>query len=519
MGIYLNPNNQSFEEAIKSRIYIDKTELLKHTNSVLRTNEKFICVSRPRRFGKSMAANMLAAYYDRKSDSREMFSNYKISKAASFEEHLNKYNVIRINMVDFLEESKDIEEMIRYIEEDIIDEIKEEYETLELPKRQKLYKVLNKIFDRYSIPFIFIIDEWDCVMRELRDNQEAQKKYLDFLRNLLKDKSYVALAYMTGILPIKKYGQHSALNMFTEISMTNAREYAEFTGFTESEVRALCEEYDMSFEETKKWYDGYNVKGVSIYNPRSVVMSMTGHDYDNYWTSTENYEALEEYICRNEEGLRDTITEMLAGNKKKITVTTFSNDMVTFKSADDVLTLLVHLGYLTYDSSTGEASIPNYEIYQQFADTLKNKDWTMVTKALKKSDELLEATLKGDAEKVAYLISESHNENTSIIQYNNENSLSCIISIAYYTARRDYIAHRELATGKGFADIVFVPRENRNLPAIIIELKKGHTAEEAIQQIKERDYISKVSEYTKDILLVGINYNEDKTHSCVIERV
>ena len=184
-----------------------------------------------------------------------------------------------------------------------------------------------------------------------------------------------------------------------------------------------------------------------------------------------------------------------------------------------MLTLLVHLGYLTYDSSTGEASIPNYEIYQQFADTLKNKDWTMVTKALKKSDELLEATLKGDAEKVAYLISESHNENTSIIQYNNENSLSCIISIAYYTARRDYIAHRELATGKGFADIVFVPRENRNLPAIIIELKKGHTAEEAIQQIKERDYISKVSEYTKDILLVGINYNEDKTHSCVIERV
>ena len=349
MGIYLNPSNIDFQRAINSEIYIDKSQLIEYTNKKLFTEQQFICISRPRRFGKSMAANMLTAYYSRGCDSKEMFSKLKISRADTFEKHLNKYNVIHINMVNFLSESQNMDEMIEFIEEDLIDELKNEYPDIRYPKRQNLIKIIAAIFSQTNIPFIFIIDEWDCIFREHQNDTDAQKKYLDFLRNLLKDQSYVALAYMTGILPIKKYGKHSALNMFTEVSMTDPREYAEFTGFTESEVKQLCNEYKMPFDETKRWYDGYNLMGVSVYNPRSVVMSMTGGYFNNYWTSTETYEALRVYIEMNFDGLKDTIIELLAGQKAVIDTTTFSNDMVTFETKDDVLTLLVHLGYLAYD--------------------------------------------------------------------------------------------------------------------------------------------------------------------------
>lgn len=371
MGIYLNPGNIDFQEALNSKIYVDKTELMKYTNDVIRTEDKYVCVSRPRRSGKSMAADMLVAYYSRGCNSKEMFSGYKIADDLSFKKHLNKYNVIHINMVNFLGEAKNIEEMIKFIEEDIIDEITEEFPDLKMPRRIRLLNVLNKVFSQYKIPFIFIIDEWDCVFRMFKSNKEDHTEYLNFLRNLLKDQSYIAFAYMTGILPIKKYGGHSALNMFTEVSMTDSREYAEFTGFTELEVAELCQKYNMPYDETKKWYDGYDLMGVSIYNPRSVVMSMTGGYFNNYWTSTETYEALEEFICRNDDGLRDTIVRLLSGEKKVIDPSTFTNDMVTFNSQDDVLTLLVHLGYLTFDFNTKEVSIPNYEVSEQFASTIK----------------------------------------------------------------------------------------------------------------------------------------------------
>ena len=519
MGIYLNPDNMDFQEALNSEIYVDKTELIKHTNSKIRTANKYICVSRPRRFGKSMAGDMLVAYYSRGCDSKEMFSKYKISSAPTFEKHLNKYNVIHINMLDFVSKCDSITESLDYLSKRLIHEIKKENGDVDCFDWNDLMSVLAEVFNEKRVPFIFIIDEWDCVFREYKNDTEGQIQYLDFLRRILKDQSYVALAYMTGILPIKKYGKHSALNMFTEIAMTNAAPIQEFTGFTENEVRQLCDEYKKDFNEVKRWYDGYTVDGESIYNPKSVVEALTRGTFRNYWTATENYEALEEFIFRNDDGLRDTVIKLLAGEKKKIDPSTFNNDMVTFNSQDDVLTLLVHLGYLTFDSETNEVAIPNYEVSEQFASTIRNKDWAEVSKSLKVSDDLLQATLNCDAEKVARLISDSHSENTSILQYNDENSLACVLSIAYYSARKDYILHRELATGKGFADLVFIPRIGRKLPAMIIELKRGHSAEEAIQQIKDNNYITKVSEHSSEIIRVGINYDDKKGHTCIIERI
>ena len=519
MGIYLNPGNIDFQEALNSRIYVDKTELMKYTNNVIRTEDKYVCVSRPRRFGKSMAANMLVAYYSRGCDSKEMFSKYKIAKDKSFEKHLNKYNVIHINMIEFFSDNNSIIEALTELKNSIVFDIVNEFPDVNYYDKTKLVRTLKDVFASKKVPFIFIIDEWDCVFRVFKNDNDTHTAYLNFLRDLLKNQSYIALAYMTGILPIKKYGEHSALNMFTEVAMTNPREYAEFTGFTENEVKALCEKYDMPYYETKRWYDGYNLKDVSIYNPRSVVMSMTGHDYDSYWTSTETYEALKIYIQMDFDGLKEKVTDMIAGEKVKVNVGKFQNDMTSFKSADDVLTLLVHLGYLTYDKTNSEVWIPNSEVQQEFINSIEDGGWEEVMDAINVSSKLLNLTLKGDEEKVAEMIAKVHSDNTSILKYNDENSLSCVISLAYYSARKDYIIHRELASGEGFADVVFIPRKKSDKPAMIVELKKGHSAEEAVEQIKKRNYSDKVSEYIGEMLLVGINYDDEKGHTCRIEKV
>lgn len=519
MGVYLNPGNVDFQEVLNSKIYVDKSELIQYTNSVLRTTQKYICVSRPRRFGKSMAANMLTAYYSRGCDSREMFQGLKIAKHTGFEEHLNQYNVIHLNMRDYLTESENMKQLIQFVEEDLLDELQQEFADLRMPRRRTLVKVLEQAFAQYKIPFVFIIDEWDCIFRVHKSDTTSQKTYLDFLRNLLKDKSYIALAYMTGILPIKKYGEHSAINAFYEYSMTDASPIEEFTGFTEQEVRRLCEQYQMPFTETKKWYDGYCVDGVSIYNPKSVVEAMLRGKFSNYWTQTETYEALKIYIQSNEFGVQDVILKLLAGEKEKIDTTTFSNDMVTFATKDDVLTLLVHLGYLTYNAETKEIWIPNDEVMEQFISTVKVMGWRNIVVALETSERLLQATLSGDEETVAELIEQAHQANASILKYNDENALSCVISLAYYSAQKNYTLHREMPAGKGFADIVFEPNRNCDLPALIVELKWGHSAEEAVEQIKQKDYLDCLKNYSGEVLLVGVNYDKEKRHTCRIERV
>lgn len=520
MGIYLNPGSIDFQRAINSEIYVDKSKLIEYTNKKLFTEQQFICVSRPRRFGKSMAANMLTAYYSRGCDSKEMFSKLKISRSDTFEKHLNKYNVIHINMVNFVDQGNDISESLDYLSRRILHELKKEYGDVDCFDWTDIVSVLSEIFDAKKVPFIFIIDEWDCVFRVHKNNMDSQTKYLNFLRNLLKDQSYVALAYMTGILPIKKYGEHSAINVFYEYSMIDAEPISEFTGFTGEEVKLLCENYDKPFEEMKRWYDGYNLNKISIYNPKSVVESILRGQFNNYWTSTETYEALKVYIEMNFDGLKDKVTQLIAGKKIEINPGKFQNDMTTLRSADDVFTLLVHLGYLTFDFYTNQVWIPNSEVAQEFINSIEDGGWEEVMKAIKNSDELLKATINCEEEKVAELIDKAHSDNTSILKYNDENSLSCVLSLAYYSARKIYTIERELPAGKGYADLIFQPRKNNSNPAIIVELKYDKTAGGAIQQIKEKQYSDCLKDYLGEILLVGINYNKDtKKHDCMIEKV
>ncbi len=519
MGIYLNPGNKSFWESLRSRIYVDKTNLIACTNEFVNTREKFICVSRPRRFGKSMTLEMLAAYYSCGCDSRELFAGYKIEQNPSFEEHLNQYDVIFLNMQQFLIEA-DSGKVTQYLEQEVLREIRKAYGEYLDRERIGLAAALREIFVETERQFVFLIDEWDCVMRERQESEEMQKQYLDFLRNLLKDQPYVALAYMTGILPVKKYGVHSALNMFTEYSMTNQKELEEYTGFTEEEVKGLCERYDMDFAETGSWYDGYMFRKFKhIYNPKSVVEAMTCQYFSSYWTSTETYEALKRYMDMDYDGLRADIVQMLGGGRVRVNTRSFQNDMRNFKTKDDVLTLLIHLGYLGYDAEKQEAFIPNKEIIGEFENAMGVGGWSEVMRVLNESEKLLENTLSGDEKSVAEALDKAHTEVASVLTYNDENSLSCAVGLAYYSARKDYRIIRELPSGRGFADIVFLPLPHTDKPALVVELKYNKTAAAAIQQIKDRHYTQAFEGYNGEILLVGINYDRDnKSHNCIIEK-
>lgn len=523
MGIYLNPGNKSFWKSIRSEIYVDKTRLIAYTNKCLNTRDHYICVSRPRRFGKSMTLEMLAAYYSRGCDSADLFRGRKIEEEETFQEHRNQYDVVFLNMQQFLSEAAP-GKVTDYLEQEVLEEIQDEYGEILKRRDLGLAAALKRIYAKTGREFIFLIDEWDCVMRERKEAEELQKHYLDFLRNLLKDQPYVALAYMTGILPVKKYGTHSALNMFLEYSMTDQKALEEYTGFTEKEVEDLCERYGMDFRETGSWYDGYMFRRFRhIYNPRSVVEAMRCQHLSNYWTTTETYEALKIYMDMDFDGLRQDIAQMLGGGCVRVNTFSFQNDMSNFRTKDDVLTLLIHLGYLGYDSETREAFIPNREIMGEFENAMSVGGWPEVMNVLKASEKLLEDTLLCDGESVAQALDRAHTEVASILTYNDENSLACSIGLAYYSARKDYRLIRELPTGRGFADIVFLPLPSTGKPALVVELKYSGSAQAAIQQIKDRQYTQALEGYTGEILLVGINYNRqnimDKPHSCVIERV
>ena len=522
MGIYLNPGNISFAKTVRSQVYVDKTGLIAHTNDYINTRDQYLCVSRPRRFGKSMTLEMLAAYYSCGCDSRALFSEFKIAQHKDFEKHLNQYDVIYLNMQQFLIEAG-AQDVIKYIEQEVLRELRKGYGKYLDREGIRFAAALREIFSETGRQFIFLIDEWDCVMRERQESEAMQKQYLDFLRNLLKDQPYVALAYVTGILPVKKYGLHSALNMFWEYSMTDQSLFEEYTGFTESEVKALCEQFEMDFAETSSWYDGYTFTEFQhIYNPKSVVEAMRRHRFSNYWTSTETYEALKIYMEMDFDGLRADIVQMLGGGRVRVNTRSFQNDMRNFHTKDDVLTLLIHLGYLGYDSNEKEAFIPNKEIIEEFENAMSVGGWPNVMNVLKASEKLLEDTLRGDAESVAKELDKAHSEVASILTYNDENSLGCAVGLAYYSARKDYQLIRELPAGKGFADIVFLPLPHTKKPAMIVELKYDRSVRAAIQQIKDRQYTQAFEGYTGEILLVGVNYNKntpDKPHSCVIERV
>ncbi len=521
MGRYINLGNEGFQSARRGE-YVDKSGLISIVNNTLFTKQRFSCVTRCRRFGKSMAAEMLCAYYDHSVDSRSLFADLEIASHPSFEEHLNKYPVIYLDITNFVTRFHN-DDIVGMIEEELKVEIVDTYPNVLVKDKEDLMDCLVRIAEATGERFVFIIDEWDAICREFKPGTLAMDRYVNWLRRMFKSvnaNQVFAGVYMTGILPIKKYKAESALNNFIEYSMVTPRKMSRYFGFTKDEVRALAAKHGMDFDELEKWYDGYQIGDEpSMFNPNSVMQAVDNEWCGSYWASTGSFDAVAQCIQMNYEGLKDDVIRMLADEKVTVDTTKFQNDMSVIRSRDDVLTVLIHLGYLSYDRQKKTCRIPNREVAGEMTNAVEETGWTNVVKALQESEELLQATLDGDCEAVARGVDAAHDEHTSILSYNNGNSLACVLSIAYYHARNDYVIHREMASGKGFADLVLIPRKNVESPAIVLELKYDKNAESAIDQIKRKHYPAKVVQYTNNLLLVGINYDkEQKTHKCHIEK-
>ena len=523
MGIFVNPDNSAFQVALNSEIYVDKTGLLEYTNKVMNTLQGYICNSRPRRFGKSITANMLTAYYSRGCHSEEMFCGLAISKSADFKKHLNRYDVIHLDIQWCMEPAGGSEQVVSYISEKTIAELREIYGDVLPDGIESLPEALSEINQATGRKFIVIIDEWDVLIRDESANLKVQEDYISFLRGMFKGTEptkYIQLAYLTGILPIKKEKTQSALNNFKDYSMLNAGVIAPFVGFTESEVQSLCKQYGQNFEEVRRWYDGYQLGQYHVYNPNAVVNLMLEGDFQSYWSGTASYESIVPLINMDFDGLKGAVIEMLSGDQVVVDVTSFQNDTTSFVNKDDVLTYLIHLGYLGYEQKFKTAFVPNEEIRQELIRATKRRKWNELIAFQRESEKLLDATLDMDETAVAKEIEKIHTEYVSAIQYNNENSLSSVLSVAYLSAMQYYFKPvRELPTGRGFADFVFLPKPEyeNDYPALVVELKWNKDARTALQQILDKKYTDSVSQYTGNILLVGINYNKmTKAHECII---
>jgi hypothetical protein len=552
MGIYVNPGKQNYMMSVNSEIYVDKTEMIQYLNTVVNTQQRFVSVSRPRRFGKTMAADMICAYYDREANSRELFEERKLAKCEPvitetrqirWDEYLGKFDVIRLVMTDFMDGAASVGDMLQNLTEELTEDMKNSYPNVHFGENDKLRMVMNKVYAKTGSQFVIVIDEWDAVFRTWKEDENGQKAYLDFLRDLLKDKPYAALAYMTGILPIKKYGRHSALNMFDEYSMLSPKNLAEYVGFTDDEVRSICDKKDMDYTSMKDWYDGYHIsnnpsselipetkqsvvkKIYEIYSPHSVVNAVFFKKIENYWNKTETYEALAEYIRMDYDGLKEAVALLMDGGRLQIDTSTYQNDMTTFHGRDDVLSLLIHLGYLGYDDTTREVFIPNREILDEFKTSTKSNEWVDTFEAFKISQKLLKATWDRDGDEVARLLEKAH-DRAANKTYNDEAALSYAVQYAYYAAQKYYTIIPELDSGKGYADIAFIPSPMYpDKPAMIIELKYDKSARGAISQIKKQSYPDRLEHYKGNILLIGIDYDKGvsntaykfKHHRCVIE--
>ena len=524
MGLFVNPGNDAFQMALNSEIYVDKTGLLEYTNRVMDTKQAFICNSRPRRFGKSTTADMLVAYYSCGCDSRQIFEGTAISQAETFHQHLNQYDVIRLDIQWFLASPESVESVVERINKSVVTELREHYPDELQSQTVSLAEGMSRIHEATGKKFVVVIDEWDVLIREEAEDAKVQKEYIDFLRTLFKGShptEFLHLAYLTGILPIKRVKTQSALNNFYEFSMLSAKTMAQYIGFTEEEVRTLCQRYHQDFERVKCWYDGYRLGKFHVYNPNAVINLMLWGEFQSYWSQTGTYESIIPFINMDFDGLKTAIIQMLSGGTVEVDVNTFRNDMVSFQNKDDVLTLLIHLGYLAYDQVKGIAFIPNEEIRQEFQAAVKKKKWDEFLQFQQESKELLDATLNGEACKVAQEIERIHTQFASSIQYNDENSLSSVLTIGYLAAMQYYFMPiREMPTGRGFADYAFLPKPEyiEEIPALLVELKWNTKAETALKQIKEKRYVDGISGYTGKILLVGIAYDKkSKEHECVIE--
>jgi len=500
----------SFIKTSNDEYFVDKSLLIEKMNKLIGSASQFVCITRPRRFGKTINAMMLETYYSKNVNSKEIFDKLNISRCDSYEKHLNKYNVIYITFNNNAGINDNYKDYINYYTSGIIDDIKELWPDIEI--KREIPDILEQIYSKTGEGFIFIIDEWDFIFNNNLFTKEERDKFLLFLKNLLKDRSYVDLCYMTGVLPIAKYSTGSALNMFREFNFLNDDKYYKYYGFTTEEVENLCKKQDkVTMKELREWYDGYKIQDIDIYNPRSVVCALSDGSCKSYWSNTGPMDEIIYFINNNITDVKKDIITMISGEPVYIQLEGYGTENLSLKTRDEILSAMSVYGLLSYHDETLE--IPNKELLLKFSRSLRDKNLQEISKLLSRSFDLLRATINQDTETMCEIIQYTHDTYTSVIKYNDENSLSCILTIAYISAIDNYSIVREMPAGIGFADFIFFPKDISK-PAFIIELKKNSTPEEALKQIFEKRYYEALKGYTGLKLAIGISYDSNlKKHS------
>ena len=522
MGIYINAGNENLKEALASEIFVDKSLVLAKLCSLLNTRQKFICVSRPRRFGKTTVRDLMVAFFSKGCDSLDMFSNQKIAHDPCFEENLNKFNVIAIDLGALYNASENRNDVLKNLRKYLLEDFHSEFSDIEFSDEDSVADMIQRVYSKTKEKFIIIIDEYDTLTRE-RVNDSLLEEYRSFLNSLFKNNELspaISLAYITGILPMISDKVQSKLNNFNiQSTMLMPWGFEEYFGFTKDETEELCKMYGMSFVDCEKWYDGYKIGDINIYNPNSVVIAMLTRKFGNYWMSSGSYEAVSDYIKLDYDGTKSAIAEMLAGNEVEVNVRKFKNKLNEINNKDDVLTYLIHLGYLNYNEATGLCRIPNREIREEWEAAIEDSEnFSKIVKMIEESEKLLKWTQAGDAERVAAALDNAHLTVADPLDYNDESSLKTAIILAYYTAKSKYTIIKELPTGRGFADIGFIPIDKKD-PAMVVEIKYDKDADTAIKQIKNKNYPAVFENYLDNLLLVGVNYDKNtKVHECVIEK-
>ncbi len=527
-GYYLNPGGSAFRKALNAEIYVDKTMIISELNKLIDTPDSYVCMTRPRRFGKSYVGSLICAYYSYGYDTRDLFNGLKFSQDPSFEKYLNAFDVIRIDLGELYSNfPSERDNLMQFLASEIAEEFREEYPDIAIDEKYGLAKMLLTIYKHTKRKFVIFIDEYDVLIR-VKAPQEQFDKYLDFLNGMFKGagtQETIALAYITGILPIVREKTQSKLNVFREYNFLRPGPFIEFMGFTEQETRELCERYDMNYEQCKIWYDGYNLKNyrekISVFSPKSVVDAMTNHEFANYWSQTSTFEVVSDAMLCSNIDFKDIILCLIKGKSEDVEVDRYNNTM-DFTSKDDVLTFCILLGYLNYNYDDQTCCIPNTELRKQWEYvTSKIESTKVLTSLLNKSSKLLQATIKGDEKAVAEGLRNAHKIVSSSRAYNDENEFQAAIIYAYYYAQNTYTIVTELPTGEGFADVAFLPKYPKlDYPAIIVELKMNKSVGTAMQQIEERKYGSDLLHYRGNTLLVAVAYDsDDKEHCCQIKKM
>ena len=491
--------------------------LLSELNEFIDKGNKYICVSRPRRFGKTIATNMMCAYYSKGCDSREMFKDLKISKADNYEKYLNKLNFIAIDVAS--EYSKYEEKMLDKLSEKVKSEFKEQFPTVMFDEDESIAHCILKVYAETNETFVIVIDEYDYLVR-IQASQNLLSNYLSFLGGIFKSNTLspaISLAYLTGILPVIRLMDQTKLNNVWEYTILDAYNLSEYVGFTDEEVKPLCEKFGVDFQECKREYDGYAQNGFEIYNPESVVKCMQTKSIESFWSKTSTYQVITDRLKENYKGIKDDVVRMIAGESVKVDTGMYLNTMTDFVVKDDVLTYLIHLGYLAYNKDDKTCRIPNKEVEKEWFRAVSIlKNYSVTDKIIKSSEELLNQTLLKNCRAVEKALDKSHIHVASNRSYNNEDALMSAIYLAYIYAKNEYTVIKEMTTGKGFADVVFIPFYPGK-PAMIIELKRNGSTESALSQIQAKEYYDSLEHYQGNLLFVGINYDEkSKKHQCEI---